>query len=120
MVQTNPNITITTEIDVPEHLKPRNQKYTILLTPIDNDASKPLLKALSGKSDLKSEKLVGTKNRFACIAGSFEHKSLAVEPLNTAIDIGFTNANIIGLNDLKRQIGIMVDESSGTMDENGN
>jgi hypothetical protein len=100
------NITIASEVDIPEHLKPRDQSYTILLAPININVSKDSLASLKkNQTNIEYKKLTGTKNKFAYTIGSYAHKSLAIERLNHVIDNGFPLASIIGVDDLNVLIG---------------
>lgn len=98
-------ITIASEVDIPEHLKPREQSYTILLAPINTNVNKVALNSLNNQVESKGERLDGKNNNFAYRIGSYAHKSLAIELLNLAIDNGFPTASIIGEDDLNILIG---------------
>lgn len=98
-------ITMASEVDIPEHLKAREQQYTILLAPINTQVNKNALSKLNEKIEDQGERIEGKKNQFAYKVGSYAHKSLAIELLNFTIDNGFPNATIIGEDDLYTQIG---------------
>ncbi len=98
-------ITIASEVNIPEHLKPREQSYTIILAPVNTNVNKNNLNSLNKLSELESKKLTGLNNKFAYTIGSYAHKSLAIELLNTAIDNGFPMATIFGEDDLNILIG---------------
>lgn len=104
VLKSDVDVTIIDEIDVPEHLKPREQYYTILLAPLNTNVNTNALNKLNTNSGLIAVKLEGTKSKFAYTIGSFAFKSNAIELLNFAIDNGFPKATIIGEDDLNRQL----------------
>ncbi len=104
VLKSDVDVTIFDEIDVPEHLKPKDQSHTILLAPVNSSVNINSLNKLSASSGLIVEKLEGVKKKFAYTIGSFAFKSNAIELLNSAIDKGFPLATIIGEDDLNRQL----------------
>lgn len=99
-------VKIEEDVSIPEHLKPREQNYTILLAPANTLADQKAIKDLKVKSKLESQKLTGANKQFAHIVGSFSHKSQAIELLNYCIDNGFPKATIIGEDDLNKNLSI--------------
>jgi outer membrane protein OmpA-like peptidoglycan-associated protein/tetratricopeptide (TPR) repeat protein len=98
------NVDVVDELDVPEHLKIRVQNYTILLAPVNTNVDIDKLQVVNSQSGLESFRLIGRRNSFAYALGHFDHKSDAIAALNLAIDSGFTQASIVGEDDLKMLI----------------
>ncbi|MCB9002446.1 MAG: OmpA family protein [Bacteroidales bacterium] len=90
-------------VDVPEHLRPTNLNYTILLAKPGEDISKQQVKKvekLLNKSVQESE--IGPY-RFIYI-GEFSTKSDAIESFNKVIDLDIPGANLINEEELQRLI----------------
>ncbi|MDD2277672.1 MAG: OmpA family protein [Bacteroidales bacterium] len=112
VIKSDKSITISSEITVPDQLKPREQLYTILLAPINSRVEKKSLNNIKDYSKLEPKKIAGHNNQQANTIGIYEHKSHALELLNFAIDNGFPKSTIIGVNDLSMLIGATLDEYS--------
>ena len=104
--KSNGGVEIQEDIHVPEHLKPRQQSYTILLAPINYSISKELETKVTEYFGQKTRKLEGVKGQFAHTIGTFEHKSQAIELLNYAIDAGCITSALVGENDLKSMLNL--------------
>ena len=98
------NVDIVDELDVPEHLKIRIQSYTILLAPVNTTVDVDKLQVVNIRSGLESFRLTGRRNSYAYALGHFDNKSDALAALNLAIDNGFAQASIVGEDDLKMLI----------------
>jgi len=105
-------VRIEEDINVPEHLKPREQSYTILLSSVGEQVSKKDLMELKKNVNVESIRKLGNSEHFAHVVGSFQHKSEAIELLNYLIDNGFPRASIIGEQDLANLLGIVCEGES--------
>ncbi|MDD3890956.1 MAG: OmpA family protein [Bacteroidales bacterium] len=110
IIKSDKSISITSEITVPDHLKPHKQLYTILLTPINTNVASIWLGNIKNYSKLDPKKITGHKNQWAYTVGTYEHKSHALKLLNYAIDTGFPRATIIGINDLSKLIARTIED----------
>jgi outer membrane protein OmpA-like peptidoglycan-associated protein len=113
-------VQIEDELRVPEYLKPRIQKYSILLEPIGKVPSNDLLenlKKLHSESIREADCKDGGK---AFLMGLFDHKSEAIVLLNSCIDNGFQSASLIGIDDLSNILlnGQLNTAGSPNSDEN--
>ncbi|MDY0201889.1 MAG: OmpA family protein [Tenuifilaceae bacterium] len=104
VLNSDKNVNLVDEIDVPEHLKVRVQNYTIMLAPVNTSVDSEELFSLKKVVDLQSYRLVGKRNKFVHTLGQFDHKADAIVVLNQIIDNGFSEAKIIGKNDLLKLI----------------
>jgi outer membrane protein OmpA-like peptidoglycan-associated protein/tetratricopeptide (TPR) repeat protein len=97
-------VELAEELDIPEHLRPRVQNFTILLAPVNTSIDPNKLSSVNSYSGLPSFRLVGRRNSFAYTLGQFDHKSQALSILNYVIDNGFPKAAIVGKDDLNKLI----------------
>ena len=109
-IKSDKSITISSDVAVPDHLKPRKQLYTILLAPINSTVETKLLDNIKEYSGIDTKRLAGNNNQWAHTIGAYEHKSHALELLNYAIDNGFPKSTILGLTDLGKLIARPIDE----------
>jgi len=110
VIKSDKSISISSDIAVPEHLKPRKQLYTILLAPISSTVEPKWLDSIKEHSGIEPKRLAGNNNQWAHTIGAYEHKSHALELLNYAIDNGFPKSTIIGITDLGKLIARPIDE----------
>ena len=101
------NVKIEEDINIPEHLKPHEQNYTILLAPINVDVTTKALSSLKSHAMVETRKLTGNNKQFAHIVGSYNHKSQAIDLLNYCIDNSFPRATIVGETDIMNQLSIL-------------
>jgi outer membrane protein OmpA-like peptidoglycan-associated protein/tetratricopeptide (TPR) repeat protein len=120
VIDSNEDVTIQAELNIPEHLKPREQHYTILLAPINNSINPDAESKINVQSGLSVRKLTGSDGKFANVIGSFEHKSRAIDLLNYSIDNGFPKATIIGVQDLGALISLPAEEPKEIVEQNEN
>ncbi len=106
IIQSDEKVSIEEDLSIPEHLKPREQTFVILLAPINTNISASEQQKLERYSEMRVTKHSGTNNKFAFSIGCFDHKSKAIDLLNFAIDNGFPNATIIGEVDLQRVLAL--------------
>lgn len=106
VISSEEEVRIEEDISIPEHLKPREQTYTILLSPINVGVDSKAIKDLKTNAKLEPMKITGINKQFAHVIGSYTHKSQAIDLLNYCIDNGFSKATIIGENDLKMMLSI--------------
>ena len=99
-------VRIEEDFTVPEHLKPRDQSYTILLASVGEEVSETVLMELKNKANVEPIRKKGITKQFAHVVGSFPHKSHAIELLNYCIDNGFPRATIIGEQDLTNLLAL--------------
>ncbi len=100
VLQSDTEVKIEHAMTVPEHLKPREQNFTILLAPVNSNIDEARLEELNEHFDFNVNNLTGHNDQFAFSLGSFNHKSKALKPLNYIIDNGFPLAKIMGEKDL--------------------
>ncbi|QKG79352.1 OmpA family protein [Tenuifilum thalassicum] len=100
----NPNKNIKIEyVDIPEHLKPQNQKYTIMLSPINDTISPELVKRIEKFFDFRLREFKIGSRSITCM-GVYETKADAIQDLNTIIDLGATRAMLINEDEMQRFI----------------
>lgn len=100
----NPNKNIKIEyVDIPEHLKPQNQKYTIMLSPINDTISPELVKRIEKFFDFRLREFKIGSRSITCM-GVYETKADAIQDLNTIIDLGATRAILINEDEMQRFI----------------
>lgn len=100
ITNSNSKVQIEDELRVPEYLKPRIQKYSILLEPIGKQPSIDLLQSSKALLNENVREEVSKNGEKVFLMGLFDHKSEAIVLLNSCIDIGFQSATIVGVNDL--------------------
>lgn len=110
VIKSDKSIFITSEITVPDQLKPREQLYTILLAPINSSVESQWLDNIKVYSKHDPKRITGHKGQWAYTIGTYEHKSHALELLNYAIDYGFPRSTIIGINDLSMLIARILED----------
>ncbi len=106
VLKSDENIEIQENLSIPEHLKPRQQPYTILLSPINYPINAVSEARICKHVGQQTRKLVGPMGQFAHTIGSYDHKSQAIALLNYAIDNGFPESTIIGERDLQVLLSI--------------
>lgn len=97
-------VQIEDELRVPEYLKPRIQKYSILLEPIGKVPSNELLKSTKKLHNESIREVESKEGKKAFLIGLFDHKSEAIVLLNSCIDNGFLDATLIGNDDLTNML----------------
>lgn len=100
IVNSRSNVQLREELEVPEHLKPRIQKYAVLLVPLGQIPNGGLLDKLRKTTEREAKVIAGKGKQRAYIVGSFDHKAEAISLLDQCIDIGFNNASLTGIDDL--------------------
>jgi outer membrane protein OmpA-like peptidoglycan-associated protein/tetratricopeptide (TPR) repeat protein len=100
IVNSNGNVQLRDDLEVPEHLKPRIQKYSVLLVPLGQTLSGVMLDKLKQNTKREPKVLAGKGKKRAYIVGSFDHKAEAISLLDQCIDIGFNEASLTGIDDL--------------------
>ncbi len=118
VLQSDEDVKIEHAMNVPEHLKPREQNYTILLAPINSEINEEKLNELNKHFDFEAKRLTGHNNQFAFSLGSFNHKSKVLKPLNYVIDNGFPLAKIMGEEDLDILIARSLSDSRASQGSN--
>jgi len=103
----NPNKNLKIEfVDVPEHLKPQTQNYTIMLAPIDDTISPDLIKAIEKKFNINLREFVIGSRRLICM-NVYKSKADAIEHLNTIIDMGASRAVLVNEVELQRLVAAL-------------
>jgi len=103
----NPNKNLKIEfVDVPEHLKPQTQNYTIMLAPIDDAISPELIKAIEKKFNINLREFVIGSRRLICM-NVYKSKADAIEHLNTIIDMGASRAVLVNEVELQRLVAAL-------------
>ncbi len=100
-------VKIEEDLTVPEHLKPREQTYTIQLELFSKDLNERDLMSLKDYAKIDPVRIEGAANQYVHVIGSFSYKSNAIELLNYCIDNGFPNATIIGEKDLTNLLALV-------------
>lgn len=98
----NPDKKISIEyVDVPEHLKPINSRYTILLAQPGVKPTEKQISEVEKALDMNTQVYAVGSYSFICI-GSFSSKSDAIESFGKVVDLNFPQAVIINENELQR------------------
>jgi outer membrane protein OmpA-like peptidoglycan-associated protein len=103
VLKSDRNIEIAEDIDIPEHLKVNEQKYTILLGDQNTKIDPGLvnnLQSITGQS-VRTYEVGSTKY---ITLGMYSNKPSAINDLNKCIDNGFANATIVGESSLNQMI----------------
>ncbi|MEW5846281.1 MAG: OmpA family protein [Bacteroidota bacterium] len=103
----NPNKNLKIEfVDVPEHLKPQSQSFTIMLAPIDDAISPELTKKIEKQFNINLREFVIGSRRLVCM-GVYKSKADAIEHLNTIIDMGASRAVLVNEDELQRLVAAL-------------
>ncbi len=103
----NPNKNLKIEfVDIPEHLKPQSQSYTIMLAPIDDTIPAELIKRVEKQFNIRLREFTIGSRRLVCM-GVYGSKADAIEHLNTIIDMGASRAVLVNEDELQRLVAAM-------------
>jgi outer membrane protein OmpA-like peptidoglycan-associated protein len=101
VISSDKQIVIKEDVNVPEHLKPQEQTFTIIISPVNRLLSDKQAETIKSLTDLQPQRVDGNHGQFAYIIGEFEHKSDAIFLLNHCIANGFEYATLMGIKDLR-------------------